>query len=203
MVGQNLKPGYCVVILIMKGESDHATWCSTWWRIGISVVVSSWSKWLVCWSFKALCLFWSILISVYTMLMLVGEKILPTLCLLEITWNNKGYPVKLVYKCMYVRVITRIINSLPMKWLVEWRNSITMENCEEYQKNCCLLGRYFGQFACNSKVFRPPGGYSTLSWVRMCGPKFRPPPYNKTREDARGGTRLWLGRGCAARTSGP
>ena len=28
------------------------------------------------------------------------------------------------------------------------------------------------------------GGYSTLSWVRMCGPKFRPPPYNKTREDA-------------------
>ena len=30
-------------------------WCSTWWRIGISVVVSSWSKWLVCWSFKALC----------------------------------------------------------------------------------------------------------------------------------------------------
>ena len=29
-----------------------------------------------------------------------------------------------------------------------------------------------------------PGGYSTLGWVRMCGPKFRPPPYNKTREDA-------------------
>ena len=29
-----------------------------------------------------------------------------------------------------------------------------------------------------------PGGYSTLSWVWMCGPKFRPPPYNKTREDA-------------------
>ena len=28
------------------------------------------------------------------------------------------------------------------------------------------------------------GGYSTLSWVRMCCPKFRPPPYNKTREDA-------------------
>ena len=28
------------------------------------------------------------------------------------------------------------------------------------------------------------GGYSSLSWVRMCGPKFRPPPYNKTREDA-------------------
>ena len=28
------------------------------------------------------------------------------------------------------------------------------------------------------------GGYSTLSWVWMCGPKFRPPPYNKTREDA-------------------
>ena len=28
------------------------------------------------------------------------------------------------------------------------------------------------------------GGYSALSWVRMCGPKFRPPPYNKTREDA-------------------
>ena len=24
MVGQNLKPGYCVVILITKGESDHA-----------------------------------------------------------------------------------------------------------------------------------------------------------------------------------
>ena len=22
------------------------------------------------------------------------------------------------------------------------------------------------------------GGYSTLSWERMCGPKFRPPPYN-------------------------
>ena len=30
----------------------------------------------------------------------------------------------------------------------------------------------------------PGGGYSTLSWVRMCGPKFQPPPYNKTREDA-------------------
>ena len=30
----------------------------------------------------------------------------------------------------------------------------------------------------------PPGGYSTLSWVRMCGPKFRPPPYKKTTEDA-------------------
>ena len=29
-----------------------------------------------------------------------------------------------------------------------------------------------------------PGGYSTLGWVRMCGPKFRPPPYNKTRKDA-------------------
>ena len=29
-----------------------------------------------------------------------------------------------------------------------------------------------------------PGGYSTLGWVRMCGPKFRPPPCNKTREDA-------------------
>ena len=29
-----------------------------------------------------------------------------------------------------------------------------------------------------------PGGYSTLGWVRMCGPKFQPPPYNKTREDA-------------------
>ena len=28
------------------------------------------------------------------------------------------------------------------------------------------------------------GGYSTLSWVRMCGPKFRPPLDNKTREDA-------------------
>ena len=22
------------------------------------------------------------------------------------------------------------------------------------------------------------GGYSTLGWVRMCGPEFRPPPYN-------------------------
>ena len=30
----------------------------------------------------------------------------------------------------------------------------------------------------------PGGGYSTLSWVQMCGPKFRTPPYNKTREDA-------------------
>ena len=28
-----------------------------------------------------------------------------------------------------------------------------------------------------------PWGYSTLGWVRMCGPKFRPPPYNLTRED--------------------
>ena len=32
--------------------------------------------------------------------------------------------------------------------------------------------------------FIPRGRYSTLSWVRMCGPKFRTPPYNKTREDA-------------------
>ena len=36
----------------------------------------------------------------------------------------------------------------------------------------------------HSSVSSPGGGYSTLSWVRMCGPKFRPPPYNKTREDA-------------------
>ena len=34
------------------------------------------------------------------------KKKLPTLCLLVITWNKKGYPVKLVYKCVYVRVIT-------------------------------------------------------------------------------------------------
>ena len=69
---------------------------------------------------------------------LVGEKILPTLCLLVITWIN-------------VRVITRMINSLPMT-----SNLITMLYVyEEYQMNCCLLGRYFGQFACNSKVFRP------------------------------------------------
>ena len=33
-------------------------------------------------------------------------------------------------------------------------------------------------------VIKPRGGYSTLSWVRMCGPKFRTPPYNKTRENA-------------------
>ena len=33
-------------------------------------------------------------------------------------------------------------------------------------------------------AFKTRGGYSTLSWVRMCGPKFRTPPYNKTREDA-------------------
>ena len=36
----------------------------------------------------------------------------------------------------------------------------------------------------NHRTARVPGGYSTLNWVRMCGPKFRPPPYNKTREDA-------------------
>ena len=35
-----------------------------------------------------------------------------------------------------------------------------------------------------SQWISPRGGYSTLSWVRMCCPKFRPPPYNKTREDA-------------------
>ena len=41
--------------------------------------------------------------------------------------------------------------------------------------------------ATNIRVGRPcqpRGGYSTLGWVRMCGPKFRPPPYNKTRGDA-------------------
>ena len=27
-------------------------------------------------------------------------------------------------------------------------------------------------------VYLAPGGYSTLSCVRMCGPRFRPPPYN-------------------------
>ena len=54
-------------------------------------------------------------------------------------------------KCVYVRVITRMIDSLPMT-----SNSITMLYVyEEYQRNCCLLGRYFGQFACNNKVFRP------------------------------------------------
>ena len=54
-------------------------------------------------------------------------------------------------KCVYVRVITRMINSLPMT-----SNLTTMLYVyEEYQRNCCLLGRYFGQFACNSKVFRP------------------------------------------------
>ena len=44
------------------------------------------------------------------------------------------------------------------------------------QRSCrAQLGSTRGQF---------PGGYSTLNWVRMCGPKFRTPPYNKTREDA-------------------
>ena len=38
--------------------------------------------------------------------------------------------------------------------------------------------------ACYICLYRGGGGYSTLSWVRMCGPKFRTPPYNKTREDA-------------------
>ena len=39
--------------------------------------------------------------------------------------------------------------------------------------------------ACNEHYkYHRPGGYSTLSWVRMCGPKFRTPPYNKTKEDA-------------------
>ena len=28
------------------------------------------------------------------------------------------------------------------------------------------------------KLSWPGGGYSTLSWVQMCGRKFRPPPYN-------------------------
>ena len=79
---------------------------------------------------------------------------------LMFAWNymeqQRLSSVKLIYNCMYVRVITRMINSLPMTWLVQWRNSITMVYVyEDYQKNCCLLGRYFGQFACSSKVFRP------------------------------------------------
>ena len=41
-----------------------------------------------------------------------------------------------------------------------------------------------GHFVVVSVWCASPGGYSTLSWVRMCGPKFRPPPYKKTREDA-------------------
>ena len=70
-------------------------------------------------------------------------------------------------KCMYVRVIIRIINSLPMTWLIQWRNSITMVYVE-YQKNCCLLGRYFGQFACNSKVFRPTNIVCNfISWWQL------------------------------------
>ena len=40
------------------------------------------------------------------------------------------------------------------------------------------------QISIDTRMGLIPGGYSTLSWVRMCGPKFRPPPYNKTREDA-------------------
>ena len=44
--------------------------------------------------------------------------------------------------------------------------------------------RLLGSVQKHGGVGEGPGGYSTLSWVRMCGPKFRPPPYNKTREDA-------------------
>ena len=55
----------------------------------------------------------------------------------------------------------------------------------------CMRGFSFGVFQCTNPLWiecfvstYPGGGYSTLSWVRMCGPKFRTPPYNKTREDA-------------------
>ena len=39
-------------------------------------------------------------------------------------------------------------------------------------------------FYSGPEMLKSRGGFSTLSWVRMCGPKFRPPPYKKTREDA-------------------
>ena len=160
-------------ILIMKGESDHATSCSTWhgeelafpWLSprGVNGLSADRSKRYVCSE-----VFWSAFIQCWCSL--AKKYYLPYVCLkLRGTTKDKGCPVKLVCKCMYVRVITRMINSLPMTWLVQWRNSITMVYVyEEYQKNCCILGRYFGQFACNRKVFRPTNIVCNfISWWQL------------------------------------
>ena len=45
---------------------------------------------------------------------------------------------------------------------------------------CCIVvlctdHRYRGEIP---DSLYPGGGYSTLRWVRRCGPKFRPPPYS-------------------------
>ena len=72
-----------------------------------------------------------------------------------------------MYYCkQYLRTSTEVF--------VDWKKS-----------KLVLWSCLFCQFCdCLHKYDHPGGGYSTLSWVRMCGPKFRPPPYNKTREDA-------------------
>ena len=84
---------------------------------------------------------------------------------------------------------------LPKKWKFWWNVKIQTLS-ERMLKIVCELLKKGGHWVASRKKRSQwigewvekggqcPGGYSTLSWVRMCGPKFRPPPYNKTREDA-------------------
>ena len=69
-------------------------------------------------------------------------------------------------KCMVFKICWKSLPLQPISWLY-----LIADSSVWTVKFTCLEGLKF------------PGGYSTLSWVRMCGPKFRPPPYNKTRED--------------------
>ena len=56
-------------------------------------------------------------------------------------------------------------------------------NIYEMWRHCKILPCISGFVECSKTNRRVmcgvQGGYSTLSWVRMCGPKFRPPPYTE------------------------
>ena len=68
---------------------------------------------------------------------------------------------------------------ISLETMVYWLNYTALLT-EPYILHLAAVLRYMKRMSLEES----PGGYSTLSWVRMCGPKFRPPPYKKTREDA-------------------
>ena len=130
-------------------------WCSTWWRIGISVVVSSWSNGLSADRSKRY---------------------------VDARWRKNI--TFLMFACNYmeqqrlsseigIQMHTCKSNNPNDKFTAndffKWRNSITILHVyEEYQRNCCLLSRYFGQFTCNSKVFRPTNIVCNfISWWQL------------------------------------
>ena len=73
----------------------------------------------------------------------------------------------------------RIVMSRPSR-----RSTIEIRVSDNFSRTWTKMPMTHGKRPPDGLWSNPGGGYSTLSWVRMCGPKFRTPPYNKTREDA-------------------